>query len=56
MKITYKFEKEMPIAFMDIQIHLLIHLVDDIEIASVISTRSIFFVKRFLKVLKGFVR
>jgi len=46
----------MPTAFMDIQVHLLIHLVDDIEIIGVISTRSMIFVKIFLKVLKGFVR
>ena len=41
---------------MDIQLHILILLVDDIEIASVISAKSIFFVERFLKVLKIFAR
>lgn len=46
----------MPATFMDIQVHILIHLVNDIEIAGVISTRSIFFVEIFLKVLKEFVR
>ena len=56
VKIICKFEKEMATTFMDIQVHLLIHLVDDIEIASVISTISIFFVEKFLKVLKGFIR
>ena len=56
VEIICKFEKEMLVAFMDIQVHLLIHLVDDIEIAGVISTRSIFFMERFLKVLKGFVK
>ena len=44
MKIICKFEKEILTAFMDIQVHLLIHLVDDIEITGVISIRSIFFV------------
>ena len=56
MEIVYKFEKEMPDGFMDIQVHLLIHLVDDIEIVGVISTRKIFFVEIFFKLLKGFVR
>ena len=55
MKIICKFEKEMPIAFMDIQVHLLIHLVD-IEIAHFISTRSMFFVERVLKLLKEFIK
>ena len=41
---------------MDIQVHLLIHLVDDIDLAGVMSARNMFFVERFLKVLKGFVR
>lgn len=42
----------MFVTFMDIQVHLLIYLVDDIEIVGVISSRSIYFVERFLKVLK----
>ena len=36
--------------------YLLIHIVDDIEIVGIISTRSMLFVERFLKVLKGFVK
>lgn len=35
--------------------HLLINLVDDIEMIGVMSTRNIFFMEIFLKVLKGFV-
>lgn len=49
-------EKEMLISFTNIQVHLLIHLVDDIENVSVVSARSMFFLERFFKVLKGFVR
>ena len=56
VEIVYKLEKELPLAFMDIQVHLLIHLVDDIDMADVMSTRNIFFMERFLKVLKGFVK
>jgi len=55
-KIVCTFEKEMPSSFMNIQVHILIHLVDDIEIVGVGNTRSMFFMERFLKVLKAFVR
>ncbi|MCO5598460.1 hypothetical protein L7F22_052556 [Adiantum nelumboides] len=37
-------EKELPTYFFDIQVHLLIHLVDEIEIAGVVSTRWMFWV------------
>jgi hypothetical protein len=30
-KIGFVFEKELPTSFMDLQVHLLIHLVDGIE-------------------------
>ena len=49
-------EKELPISFFDIQVHLLIHLVDEIELAGVVSTRWMFWVERFMCVLKKFVR
>ncbi|MCO5604830.1 hypothetical protein L7F22_059004 [Adiantum nelumboides] len=49
-------EKELPTSFFDIQVHVLIHLVDEIEIVGVISTRSIFWVERFIGVLKRLVR
>ncbi|MCO5604795.1 hypothetical protein L7F22_058967 [Adiantum nelumboides] len=49
-------EKELPTSFFDIQVHVLIHLVDEIEIAGVISTRWMFWVERFMGVLKGLVR
>jgi len=56
VEIVCTFEKKICVFFMDIQLHILILLVDDIEIASVISAKSIFFVERFLKVLKIFAR
>ncbi|MCO5604827.1 hypothetical protein L7F22_059000 [Adiantum nelumboides] len=49
-------EKELPTSFFDIQVHVLIHLVDEIEIAGVVTTRSMFWVDRFMGVLKGLVR
>ena len=56
VEIIYKLEKESPPTFIDIQVHLLIHLVDDIDMKGVMSARNIFFMERFLKLLKGFVR
>jgi hypothetical protein len=49
-------EKELPISFFDIQVHLLIQLVKEIEIAGVVNTRWMFWVERFMCVLKRFVR
>ncbi|MCO5560062.1 hypothetical protein L7F22_013668 [Adiantum nelumboides] len=46
-------EKELPTSFFDIQVHLLIHLVDEIELAGVVSARWMFWVERFMGVLKG---
>ncbi|MCO5612632.1 hypothetical protein L7F22_066901 [Adiantum nelumboides] len=49
-------EKELPTSFFDIQVHLLIHLVDEIELAGVVSARWMFWAERFMGVLKGYVR
>ncbi|MCO5597239.1 hypothetical protein L7F22_051315 [Adiantum nelumboides] len=37
-------------------VHLLIHLVDEKELAGVVSTRWMFWAERFMTVLKGYVR
>jgi len=37
VEIVCVFEKELPTSFMDLQVHLIIHLVDDIELAGVVS-------------------
>jgi hypothetical protein len=49
-------EKEFPTSFLDIQTHLLVHLVDEVELAGTVNPRWMFFIERFLKVLKDFVR
>jgi Domain of unknown function (DUF4218) len=49
-------EKVFPPAFFDIQIHLLIHLVEEVEIAGTVHARWMYWVERFMKVLKGYVR
>lgn len=49
-------EKELPTSFFNIQEHVLVHLVDEIALAGVVSSRWMFFFERYMKVLKGFVR
>ena len=49
-------EKEMPTSLFDIQVHLLVHLVDEVKVAGVVSSRWMFFVERYMKTLKDFVR
>ena len=41
---------------MDLQVHLLIHLVDEVELVGVVSYRWMSFLERYMKKLKGFVR
>jgi hypothetical protein len=40
------FEKELPMSFMDLQFHLLIHLPDEVELSGVLSCCWIFFLER----------
>jgi hypothetical protein len=40
---------------MNLQVHLLIHLFDGIELAGVVSTRWMFFFERYMKTLKRYV-
>ena len=50
------FYKELPTSFMDLQVHLLIHLVDEVQLVRVVSCHWMFFLERYVKKLKGFVR
>ena len=54
--IVCMFEKEMSKSFMDLQVHLLIHLVYEVKLVGVVSCRWMFFLERYVKKLKGFVR
>ena len=56
VEIICMFEKELPTSFMDLQVHLLIHLVDEVELVGVVSCHWMFFLERYMKKLKGFVR
>ena len=53
-KIVCMFEKELPMSFMDLLVHLLIHLLDEVELARVVSCHWMFFLERYMKELKGF--
>ena len=56
VEIVWMFEKELLMTFMDLQVHILIHLVDEVELVGVVSCRWMFFLERYMKKLKGFVR
>ncbi|MCO5572395.1 hypothetical protein L7F22_026149 [Adiantum nelumboides] len=49
-------EEHFPTSILNIQVHLLVHLVDEVEIAGTMHARWMFFLERFMKTLKGFVR
>ena len=55
VEIVCMFEKELPMSFMDLQVHLRIHLVDEAELVGVVSCHWMFFLERYMKKLKGFV-
>ena len=42
-EIVCMFEKELPSSFTDLQVHLLIHLVDEVELVGVVSYHLMFF-------------
>ena len=49
-------EKFFPTNMLTIQMHLLVHLVDEVALAGTDHSRWMFFLERFMKTLKGFVR
>ena len=55
-EIVFMFEKELSSSFMDLQVHLLIHLVEEVELVRVVSCRWMFFFEMFMKKVKGFVQ
>lgn len=50
------FETVFPTTMLTIQVHLLVHVVDEVEIAGTVHSRWMFFLERFMKTLKGYVR
>ena len=49
-------EKYLPSDVLTIQVHLLLHVVDEVAVAGTVHSRWMFFLERFMKTLKGFVR
>lgn len=49
-------EEAFPRSILVSQVHLLLHLVDEVAICGVVHSRNMFFLERFLKTLKDFVR
>ncbi|MCO5552535.1 hypothetical protein L7F22_006047 [Adiantum nelumboides] len=49
-------EEHFPTSILNIQVHFFVHLVDEVEIAGTVHARWMFFLERFMKTLKGFVR
>ena len=49
-------ENTFPTSILTIQVHTLVHLVDEVAMARVVNTRWMFYLECFMKVLKGFVR
>jgi hypothetical protein len=49
-------EWEFPPSFFDVMTHLLVHLMEELELCSPIHTRWMYLVECYLKTLKGFVK
>ena len=49
-------EEAFPRSILTSQLHLVVHLIDEIAICGVVHSRWMFFIEYFLKTLKGFVR
>ena len=49
-------EKYFPSSVLTIQMYLLVHIVEEVRVAGTIHSRWMFFLERFMKTLKGFVR
>ena len=49
-------EEAFPRSILTIHLHMVVHLIDEIALCGVVHSRWMFFLERFLKTLKGFVR
>jgi hypothetical protein len=56
VEIVCIFRKSCLLVLWILKVHLLVHLVEDIQLVSVVSCRWMFFLERYMKTLKGFVR
>ena len=49
-------EETFPCSNLTMQLHLIVHLVDEIALCGTIHARWMFFLECFIKTLKGFMR
>jgi hypothetical protein len=49
------FKQEFPPSFFDIIMHFLVHLVEELEICSLVHTRWTYPIEHYLKTLKGYI-
>ena len=49
-------EEAFPRSLLTSQLHVVVHLIDEINLNGAVHSRWMFFLERFLKTLKGFVR
>ena len=49
-------ENTFPTSILSTQIHILVHVVDEVAIARIIHTRWMFYLERFMETLKAFVQ
>ena len=49
-------EETFPHSILTSQTHLMVHLIEDMSLCGPVSTRWMFFLERFMKTLKDFVR
>jgi hypothetical protein len=50
------FEMEIPPTFYDVMTHLVLCLVEKLDIRGLVSTRWMYFIERMNKVIKGYIR
>jgi hypothetical protein len=49
-------EKKFPPTFFDIMIHLLLHVVEELNVCELVHSHWMYPIERMMKVLKGYVR
>ena len=49
-------EMHLPILIFDIQFHHVVHIIEDVELTQPVHDRWMYYVERYLKVLKDFVQ
>ncbi len=52
-EVVCKLEKAFPPSFFDCQVHLLVHLVDEIVIVGLVHCRWMYWLERYMEILKG---